>query len=165
MITAEFQYEVPETIEEALELLARHGEDAKVLTGGHSLLPMMKLRLARPEVVIDLRLVPGLGTIERADGTLTIGAGATHAAIASSEEVRATLPVLAPVTLAATLFWPWWTAPWFCGGWPDRDFPTLSAAASSTMNCCRRWRAFVNWVNSGRLPWQPMYPFRAPPRW
>ena len=54
MIPATFDYAVPETLDEAIALLAKHGDDAKILTGGHSLIPMMKLRLARPELVVEL---------------------------------------------------------------------------------------------------------------
>lgn len=88
MIPARFDYAAPDTIDEAIELLQRHGEDAKVLTGGHSLVPMMKLRLARPGMVIDLRKIGGLRDIRRANGTLEIGAAATHAQVMDSQDVR-----------------------------------------------------------------------------
>ena len=55
MIPAAFEYEVPETIDAALALLSKHGDDAKILTGGHSLIPMLKLRLTQPAVVVFLR--------------------------------------------------------------------------------------------------------------
>ena len=60
MIPAEFDYTAPETLDEAIKALADGGEDAKLLAGGHSLLPLMKLRLAAPSLLVDLRKVPGL---------------------------------------------------------------------------------------------------------
>ena len=59
MIPPEFDYAAPESLDEAISLLAEHGDDAKLLAGGHSLLPLMKLRLAAPELLVDLRSVPG----------------------------------------------------------------------------------------------------------
>ena len=63
MIPAEFDYVAPATLDEALNALASGGEDAKLLAGGHSLLPLMKLRLAAPTLLVDLRRVPGLDGI------------------------------------------------------------------------------------------------------
>ena len=60
MIPAPFDYIAPETLDEAVRALADHGEEAKLLAGGHSLLPLMKLRLANPKLLIDLRKIPGL---------------------------------------------------------------------------------------------------------
>jgi len=94
MIPAKFDYEVPANLGEALALLKEHGDDAKVLTGGHSLLPMMKLRLAQPAVVVDLRRCTELTGITRENGTLSIGAATTHADIESSDEVRKAVPLL-----------------------------------------------------------------------
>jgi carbon-monoxide dehydrogenase medium subunit len=79
MIPAEFDYVAPDTLDEALRALSEGGEDAKLLAGGHSLLPLMKLRLATPSLLIDLRKVPGLGGIERSDGGWRIGALTPHA--------------------------------------------------------------------------------------
>ena len=62
MITAEFDYVAPSTLEEALNALTYGGDDAKLLAGGHSLLPLMKVRLAVPTLLVDLRHVPGLRT-------------------------------------------------------------------------------------------------------
>ena len=78
MIPAEFDYLAPDSLEEALEALATGGEDAKALAGGHSLLPLMKLRLAAPTLLVDLRRVPGLGGVARENGTVRIGAMSTH---------------------------------------------------------------------------------------
>ena len=81
MIPAEFRYERVSTVDEALARLASHGDDAKVLAGGHSLLPLMKLRLAAPSLLVDLRKVPGLHGIQRKDGNWRIGALTPHAAL------------------------------------------------------------------------------------
>src|SRR4051812_41149081 len=80
MITAEFDYVAPESLDEAIGQLG--GEDAKLLAGGHSLLPLMKLRLAAPALLVDLRRVPGLSGI-RANGDVRIGAMTTHHAVAT----------------------------------------------------------------------------------
>jgi aerobic carbon-monoxide dehydrogenase medium subunit len=93
VIPAEFDYVAPESLDEALSALAGGGEEAKVLAGGHSLLPLMKLRLAAPELLVDLRKVPGLTGIQRSErsgdereargsGGWTIGAMTPHAAMA-----------------------------------------------------------------------------------
>ena len=79
MIPTEFDYTAPESLDEAIAALREGGEDAKLLAGGHSLLPLMKLRLAAPTLLVDLRRVPGLSGIEREDGTLRIGAMTHHA--------------------------------------------------------------------------------------
>ena len=79
MIPAEFDYTAPETLDDALKALADGGEDAKLLAGGHSLLPLMKLRLAAPTLLVDLRKVPGLHGIQREDGNWRIGALTPHA--------------------------------------------------------------------------------------
>lgn len=74
MIPAAFEYHVPTSIGEATALLARLRDDAKVLSGGQSLLPMKKLRLAAPQHLIDINRIPGLAYIREADGVLKIGA-------------------------------------------------------------------------------------------
>jgi carbon-monoxide dehydrogenase medium subunit len=71
---APFEYLAPRTVEEALEALARHGEDAKVLAGGQSLVPMLNFRLARPGVLVDVNRVAGLDGLAQADGVLRVGA-------------------------------------------------------------------------------------------
>jgi carbon-monoxide dehydrogenase medium subunit len=81
MIPAEFDYTAPDTLDEAIQALADGGEDAKLLAGGHSLLPLMKLRLAAPSLLVDLRKVPGLHGVQREDGTWRIGALTPHAEI------------------------------------------------------------------------------------
>ncbi len=81
MIPAEFDYTAPDTLEEAIQAVADGGEDAKLLAGGHSLLPLMKLRLAAPSLLVDLRKVPGLHGVQREDGTWRIGALTPHAVL------------------------------------------------------------------------------------
>jgi aerobic carbon-monoxide dehydrogenase medium subunit len=78
MIPSSFTYKRAGSAEEACDLAAEYGEDAKYLAGGHSLLPLMKLRLAAPSLLVDLRKVPGLRGIERSDGGWRIGALTTH---------------------------------------------------------------------------------------
>ncbi len=95
MIPAQFDYVAAESTSHAIALLAEHGEDAKVLAGGHSLLPMMKLRLAQPDMLIDIGRVFELSGITATADELIIGATTRHADLASSELVRADAPLLA----------------------------------------------------------------------
>jgi carbon-monoxide dehydrogenase medium subunit len=94
MIPKPFEYVKATSVQEAVSLLQQHGEDAKLLAGGHSLLPVMKLRLAAPSVLIDISKVQELRGIH-ANGSLTIGAGTTYAEIAQSEKVQHQAAVLA----------------------------------------------------------------------
>ncbi|MGA2925229.1 MAG: xanthine dehydrogenase family protein subunit M [Solirubrobacteraceae bacterium] len=87
MIPAEFDYVAPETLDEAIRILDANGEDAKLLAGGHSLLPLMKLRLAAPALLVDLRQVPGLHGIQREDGSWRIGAMTLHAELERAPEL------------------------------------------------------------------------------
>jgi carbon-monoxide dehydrogenase medium subunit len=87
MIPAEFDYVAPDTLDGALRALADGGEDAKPLAGGHSLVPLMKLRLAFPSLLVDLRHVPGLRGVERADGDWRIGALTRHADLQDRAEL------------------------------------------------------------------------------
>jgi carbon-monoxide dehydrogenase medium subunit len=87
MIPAEFDYIAPDTLGDAIAALAGGGEDAKLLAGGHSLLPLMKLRLAAPTLLVDLRKVPGLRGIERQNGGWRIGALTPHAELERSPEL------------------------------------------------------------------------------
>jgi carbon-monoxide dehydrogenase medium subunit len=83
---ARFSYRAPSSLAEAVEILAEHGEDAKVLAGGQSLVPLMNLRLAQPSVLVDLNRVPGLAYLRpAADGGVAVGAMTRHAAVAASE--------------------------------------------------------------------------------
>jgi carbon-monoxide dehydrogenase medium subunit len=95
MIPAPFEYRRADSVEQALSVLAEHGDDAKLLAGGHSLLPMMKLRLARPEVLVDIARIADLA-YTRVDGDeLVVGALTRHADVAGSELVQAEAPLLA----------------------------------------------------------------------
>ena len=95
MITHPFSYQAPSTIEEAVRELGKSGE-TKLIAGGHSLLPLMKLGLAQPETLIDLGRIAALREIRtEADGTIAIGALATHRDIAHDQTVRAQLAALA----------------------------------------------------------------------
>jgi carbon-monoxide dehydrogenase medium subunit len=85
VIPAEFDYVAPQSLDEALTALRDGGEDAKLLAGGHSLLPLMKLRLAAPSLLVDLRRVPGLEGIRREGDTWRIGAMTRHAAVAAEQ--------------------------------------------------------------------------------
>jgi carbon-monoxide dehydrogenase medium subunit len=87
MIPAEFDYVAPDTLEEVIGALRDGGEDAKLLAGGHSLLPLMKLRLATPSLLVDLRKVEGLRGVERANGGWRIGALTTHSALEHTPEL------------------------------------------------------------------------------
>jgi carbon-monoxide dehydrogenase medium subunit len=78
MIPAQFDYTAPDTLEEAIRALSEGGEDAKLLAGGHSLIPLMKLRLAAPSLLVDLRRVPGLRGVERSNGGWRVGALTPH---------------------------------------------------------------------------------------
>ena len=82
-----FEYAAPDSLEEAIDLLTEHGPEARVLAGGQSLIPMMKLRLAAPEFLVDLNRIPGLGYIDRDNGHLRVGALTRHAQVAASETV------------------------------------------------------------------------------
>lgn len=93
MYPAAFEYHTPGSVQEALGLLGKL-DDAKILAGGHSLVPMMKLRLAQPKHLIDLRKVPGLNTIKEEGNTIVIGAMTTHWEVESSKLLQAKCPVL-----------------------------------------------------------------------
>lgn len=97
MIPEAFEYTAPTTIAEAMELLARHGDEAKVLAGGHSLIPMMKLRLASPGLLVDIGRIAELRGIRRHSDSATIGATTTHAEIEQSGDLRDRFPIMAEV--------------------------------------------------------------------
>lgn len=100
MIPAVFDYRRPTSLAEAARLLAAHADDAKLLAGGHSLVPMMKLRLASPALLIDIGRLSELSGVREQQGTLIIGAGTTHYAIASSPLVQQRCPLLAETAAA-----------------------------------------------------------------
>ncbi len=95
MIPASFEYEVAESVSHALALLAEYGEDAKLLAGGQSLLPMMKVRLAQPAVLIDIARVPELAGIRVDGGEVVIGGTTRHADVAGSPLLKAEVPLIA----------------------------------------------------------------------
>ena len=94
MIPGSFDYHRPSTVEEATALLADLGEDARALAGGHSLVPMMKLRLAPLEHLVDLGRIESLRGVSEEDGGLTIGAMTTQAALLASDLVARHCPIL-----------------------------------------------------------------------
>ena len=94
MIPAAFDYVQAASLEEAAAALAEHGDEAKVLAGGQSLIPLMRLRLAQPSVLVDVGRVGGLDGIRRENGTLVVGALARHVDIAASDVVRDAVPLL-----------------------------------------------------------------------
>jgi carbon-monoxide dehydrogenase medium subunit len=87
VIPAQFDYEAPESLEQAVRMLHENGEDAKLIAGGHSLLPLMKLRLAAPTLLVDLRKVPGMHGIQRENGSWRIGAMTRHADLQDTPEL------------------------------------------------------------------------------
>jgi len=94
MIPAAFEYHAPTSIIEASALLARLGEDAKILSGGQSLIPLMKLRLANPHHLVDINGIPGLSFIREAEGLLRIGALTRESDLEESELIRTRYPLI-----------------------------------------------------------------------
>jgi carbon-monoxide dehydrogenase medium subunit len=95
MKPARFEYALPATVAQAVELLARHGADGALLAGGQSLMPMMNMRLATPSVVVDLGRIPGLDEIALEQDFLVVGAMTRHADMLASPLVREHAPLLA----------------------------------------------------------------------
>jgi len=98
MIPPSFEYLRPNTIPEAIAMLQQHGDDAKILSGGQSLIPMMKLRLARPAILIDINRISGLSHIKEEGGFLKIGGLTREAELEASPLVRSKCPILADTT-------------------------------------------------------------------
>jgi len=94
MIPPPFDYHAPKTLPDALALLGQFGDEAKVLSGGQSLLPMMKLRFAQPAHLVDIGRIPGLDYIKEEGGFLKIGALAREAGLEAAEIVRSKYPIL-----------------------------------------------------------------------
>jgi carbon-monoxide dehydrogenase medium subunit len=94
MIPAAFDYQRASSVDDAIAKLAASGGAGKLIAGGHSLVPMMKLRLAQPALVIDIARVPGLAGIREAGGAVEIGAGTVHAEIAASALLQQRCPML-----------------------------------------------------------------------
>ncbi|MGA7074538.1 FAD binding domain-containing protein [Bradyrhizobium sp.] len=99
MIPGPFSYHRPATVADAVKLLSTLGDDARPLAGGHSLVPMMKLRLATPEHLVDLHGVPGLKGIVRGGDKIVIGAMTTQHELLASEEIAKSLPILRETAL------------------------------------------------------------------
>jgi len=97
MYPAQFDYHTPGTVQEALAMLGQYNDDAKLLAGGHSLLPAMKLRLSQPKHLIDLRKIPGLSGVREDGGVLAIGAMTTHYAVETSPAVKSKCALLGQV--------------------------------------------------------------------
>lgn len=95
MIPAEFDYVRAETLDQAVTLLADNDEDAKLLAGGHSLIPLMKFRLAAPSVLVDISGLAELRRLESTDGVLRLGAGLRYRDLENSPVIREQLPLLA----------------------------------------------------------------------
>lgn len=100
MFPSQFEYHRAASIKDALDLLKQFGDDAKLLSGGHSLIPMMKLRLAQPAHLIDVTKIAELRAISESHGKIVIGAAATHDTVANSDLVRAKLGLLAEAAAA-----------------------------------------------------------------
>jgi carbon-monoxide dehydrogenase medium subunit len=94
MIPPAFEYLQPNTIPEAITLLQQHGEDAKILSGGQSLIPMMKLRIARPAYLIDINRISGLSYIKEEGAFLKIGGLTREAELEASQLIRSKYPIL-----------------------------------------------------------------------
>lgn len=98
MIAQSFNYESPGTLKEAISLLEKYGEEAKILSGGHSLIPMMKLRFASPEVLIDINGIPGLSYIKEEGGMIKLGALTRESEIEHSDLLKKHFPIFSDVT-------------------------------------------------------------------
>lgn len=94
MKPAPFDYHDPTTVEETIALLERHGDEAKILAGGQSLIPVLNMRLARPAVLLDINRVPGLDYIRVEDGHIAIGALTRHRSVELSSLLRERCPIL-----------------------------------------------------------------------
>jgi aerobic carbon-monoxide dehydrogenase medium subunit len=94
MYPARFEYHAPASLEDALELLDRYGDEAKVLAGGQSLIPLMKLRFASPQALVDINRIEGLDSIQEESGFLSIGALVRHKDCERSEALRGRYGVL-----------------------------------------------------------------------
>jgi len=95
MLPAAFDYRAPTTLAEALGVLKDRGDDAKVMAGGQSLIPLLKLRFAQPGLVLDIGRLPALNRVSRQDGHVTIGALVRHVDIEHDRELAKTLPIMA----------------------------------------------------------------------
>jgi carbon-monoxide dehydrogenase medium subunit len=97
MYAAPFEYHRPANLQEAIALLGELGDDARLIAGGHSLVPLLRMRLAQPEHLIDIRRVQSIRRFRDEREALVVGAGVTHAMIERAELVRSRMPILAEV--------------------------------------------------------------------
>ena len=89
MYPSKFNYLAPESLEEALAVLAERGDEVKILAGGQSLIPMMKLRFAEPSTLLDINRIPGLDGLNRSNGTLSLGSLVRHNDVVKSDTAQA----------------------------------------------------------------------------
>ncbi|MEO2198760.1 MAG: FAD binding domain-containing protein, partial [bacterium] len=101
MIPSAFEYERANSVDDALAKLAATGGAGKLIAGGHSLVPLMKLRLNEPTTIIDIARIPGLAGVREDDGVIEIGAGTVHHDVATSAVLRDQCPVVSDT--AATI--------------------------------------------------------------
>lgn len=94
MFPAAFDYRAPTSLDEALAILADRGDEAKVMAGGQSLIPLLKLRFSRPELIVDIARIPELNTIKKDDGHVAIGALARHVDVEQSKELARSAPMM-----------------------------------------------------------------------
>src|SRR4029453_3906004 len=94
MIPRSFEYHSPRSLDEALSLLQKLGPEAKLLSGGQSLIPMMKLRLVSPQYIVDINRIPGLDSISEKDSQLRIGALAREHELENSDLIKRNFPII-----------------------------------------------------------------------
>ncbi|HEX7928258.1 MAG TPA: xanthine dehydrogenase family protein subunit M, partial [bacterium] len=97
MYAASFEYHAPASVADAVKLLSQYGDDGKIITGGMSLIPLMKFRLAQPKHLIDLRKIADLKGVKEAGGKIVIGARTTHGELETNATLKAKCPVIAQV--------------------------------------------------------------------
>jgi carbon-monoxide dehydrogenase medium subunit len=135
-VPAQVDYERATSIDHALALLARYGDGARVLAGGHSLIPMMKLRLAQPETLVDINGIAGLRYVDVADGQMRIGALTRHADLLESPVALRYFPILtdAERVIADPIVRQWGTVGGsLCQADPSEDLSAAFAALKGTM--------------------------------
>src|SRR5258706_15924353 len=138
MIPAQFDYVRPANLDETLRILADREGEAKILSGGYSLLPLMKLRLAQPGLLVDLRDVAGLDGIIETDDDLRIGARATHRQIHENQIIKNRYPLLADVAggIGDPQVRNWGTIGGSCAhADPASDWPAMLIAARARIVC------------------------------
>ena len=138
MIPGQFDYVRPAGLHDALRILSEREGEAKILSGGYSLLPLLKLRLAQPGLLVDIRDIDGLDVIVETDDALRIGARATHRQILEDPTVRAGYPIL--VDAASGIGDPqvrnWGTIGGSCAhADPSADWPAVLLATRATLVC------------------------------